>query len=205
MTLVEVAVIIAIIVFLGACFLSALSAAHKGTKETTCLNNLHEIGVAHLQWVNDNNQFPLLSTAYNRSGASAHNDSAYVLWQEMSNQLKTPKILVCPADRKRIAATNFAVAFGNANISYFLNTAAKTDPQTVLGGDANLTVDGVRVQTGILNVWTNSRVGWTKERNHGLAGWGNIVMADGSLSTTTPNTLNFAFTTSLATNRLAIP
>lgn len=203
--LTELLVVIAIVVFLGACFLSVLSAAHKGTKEFDCMNNLHEIGVAHQQWVNDNNQFPLLSPADNRLGISAHNGSAYILWQEMSNQLKTPKILVCPADRKRTVAASFATGFGNANISYFLNAAAKTDPQTVLSGDANLTVDGVRVQSGILNVWTNNRVGWTKERNHGLGGWGNIVMSDGSLDNTTPKMLNSVFAASPATNRLAIP
>jgi len=210
LTLVEVAVIITIVVFLGACYLSVLSAAHKGTKEINCLNNLHEIGVAHQQWVNDNNPFPLLSSTDNRLGRSAHHDGAYVLWQAMSNQLNTPKILVCPADRKRTVATNFTSGFGNANISYFLNAVAKNDLQTILDGDANLIVDGVPVQSGIFNVWTNNRVGWTKERNHGMGqAWGNCVgnigMADGSLQEVTSNTLNSVFAASPATNRLVFP
>ena len=49
----------------------------------------------------------------------------------MSNELNTPKILVCPADRKRTVAASFATGFGNANISYFLNAAASTNSETV--------------------------------------------------------------------------
>ncbi len=124
----------------------------------------------------------------------------------MSNQLSTPKILVCPADRKHTVATSFATGFGNANISYFLNAAAKTNSQTVLDGDANLTVEGVPVQSGILNLWTNSRVGWAKGRNHGLGySVGNIGMADGSVMLATSNMLNSVFAVSPANNRLFFP
>lgn len=204
---VEVIIIIGVMIFFVVCILPVLMAANKGAKAFNCLNNLKQIGLAHQLWVGDlNNQFPLLTfAADNDGGKSTRNDSAYVLWQAMSNQLNTPKILVCPADTKRTIATSFATGFGNANISYFLNAAAKTNPQTVLDGDANLTVDGVPVQPGILNLWTNSRVGWTKERKHGLAAGGYIGMADGSLQAVGSNGLNSAFADSLATNRLAIP
>jgi len=84
----------------------------------------------------------------------------------MSNNLNTPKILVCPADKKSTVATGFGAGFGNSNISYFLNAAAKTDLQMVLDGDADLSIDGIPVQSGILNVWTNNCIGWTKARNH---------------------------------------
>ena len=198
LTLVEVIVIVAVLMFLGVCLLSVLSAAHKQSKEINCVNNLHEIGAAHRRWEVDGNRHSSLQI-------SASDQDVWVLWQSMSNWLRTPKILVCPADRKRAVAASFATGFGNANISYFLNGAAKTDPQTVLDGDANLTVDGVPVQPGVLNVWTNNRVGWTKERNHGGGGWGNIGMADGSVGTTTPDSVNSAFAASPITNRLAIP
>jgi type II secretory pathway pseudopilin PulG len=205
--LTELLVVVAVGMFLGACLLSVLKATNKGAKAFSCRNNLKQIGLAHQLWVGDNNsQFPLLSSVTdNRPGISARNDSAYVLWQTMSNQLNTPRILVCPADKKHTVATGFGTGFGNANISYFLNTAAKTNSQTVLDGDANLTVDGVPVQSGILNLWTNSRVGWTKERNHGLGSGENIGMADGSVQQVTSNMLNSVFAASLVTNHLAIP
>jgi len=182
LTLVEVIVIVAVLMFLGACLLSVLSAAQKHSKNINCVKNLHGIGAAYRLWASDNNQFPLLSAADDHLGGPARNDSAYVLWQAMSYQLNTPKILVCPADRKSTIAPSFATGFGNTNISYFLNAAAKTDPQTILDGDANLIVDGMPAQSGFLNVWTNSRVGWAKGRNHGLGNSvGNIGMADGSV------------------------
>lgn len=208
LTKIEVVVFIAVIaaVFFFA-ILQVLLAANKGAKGIKCVNNLKQMGVAHQLWVDDtDNQFPLLASSEdNDARKSTRNDSAYILWQAMSNQLGTPQILICPADRKRTIATSFAIGFGNANISYFLNAAAKIDPQMVLDGDANLTVDGVPVQSGILNLWTNSRVGWTKERNHGTASRGFIGMADGSVAGTTSNSLNLAFAASPATNRLAIP
>jgi type II secretory pathway pseudopilin PulG len=205
--LTELLVVIAVVVFLGVCLLSVLRAAHHGDKAINCLNNLHQIGVAHQLWVGDlNNQFSLLTfAADNHAGKLTRNDSAYILWQAMSNQLNTPKILVCPADKKRTVAAGFATGFGNANVSYFLNAAAKTDPQAVFDGDANLIVDGLPVQSGILNLWTNNRVGWTKERNHGMGSGGYIGMADGSVQGVTSNMLNAVFAVSPATNRLAIP
>src|ERR1017187_1263930 len=130
LTKIEVVVIVAAVAaaFFIFAILPVLMAARHGTKAINCINNLHQIGVAHRLWVDDlNNQFPLLSTLDNHPGIPTRKDSAYVLWQEMSNQLKTPKILICPADKKRTVAAGFATGFGNANVSYFLNAAAKTD------------------------------------------------------------------------------
>jgi hypothetical protein len=206
MAVVTIIAVLALLFLFG--ILPALMATKKGAKNFRCGNNLKQIGIAHQLWVDDlNPQFPLLTVATNSMESPAHNDSARVLWQARSNYLKTPAILVCPADRKRIAATSFATGFGNANISYFLNTVAQTNPHTVLAGDANMTVDGVPIRSGILNLWTNNRVGWTKERNHGIGypGRGNLVMADGSLMFTGSNNLNLIFAASPVTNRLAIP
>jgi hypothetical protein len=205
----EVAIIIATlaVLFLFG-ILPALMATKKGAKNFRCCDNLKQIGIAHQLWVNDlNTQFSLLTVATNSMKSPAHNDSARVLWQARSNYLKTPAILVCPADRKRNAAASFASGLGNANISYFLNSSAITNPETVLAGDANLIVDGVPVQAVILNVWTNRRMGWTTERNHGIGilARGNLGMADGSMQGVTSNGLNRVFSASPATNRLAIP
>jgi len=105
----------------------------------------------------------------------------------MSNELNTPKILHCPADTSRVAATNFATGFSDANISYFFSLDAfESYPQMILDGDDNLAIDGVRVKPGILNLWTNN-IAWTKERHRGS---GNIGLADGSVMQTTSEGLN---------------
>jgi prepilin-type processing-associated H-X9-DG protein len=58
--------------------------------------------------------------------------------------------------------------------------AADTYPSVILDGDDNLAVNGVRVKPGILKLpTTNFSLTWTKGRHHGF---GNIGMADGSVS-----------------------
>jgi len=115
--------------------------------------------------------------------------NAWYLWRMLSNELNTPKVLHCPDDTPKIAATNFTVGFSDANISYFLNLDAlnETYPQMLLDGDDNLAVNGVRVKPGILNLPTTNSLAWTKERHRGS---GNIGMADGSVMQVTSDTLN---------------
>jgi hypothetical protein len=70
----------------------------------------------------------------------------YELFQVMSNECGTPKILVCPAD-ERIASTNWGdptlatstALFNNEYLSYFYGVAAAdTSPQSYLSGDRNI-------------------------------------------------------------------
>jgi hypothetical protein len=66
----------------------------------------------------------------------------------LSNNLVTPRVLRCPADRDRTAATDFSTAPGglayttnrNASVSYFAGTHAFFDQsQTLLAGDRHIT------------------------------------------------------------------
>jgi len=69
----------------------------------------------------------------------------------MSNELKTPKILYCPADKGRTAATNFQTGFNNENVSYFVSLEANTNTShALLSGDANFAIGGVPVKPGLL-------------------------------------------------------
>jgi prepilin-type processing-associated H-X9-DG protein len=128
--------------------------------------------------------------------------NAYVLWQTMSNELSTPKILHCDGDKQKTNAISFTQGFSDANISYFFSLEADdTYPQIILDGDDNLAVNGVRVKPGILNLPTTNSLTWTKERHHGN---GNIGMADGSVQQTTSESLNSAVIAA-TTFRLVIP
>jgi len=72
-----------------------------------------------------------------------------------------------------------------------------------LAGDDNLTIRGVRVKRGLLTLWTNTPVAWTKDRH---VNQGNICLADGSVQGFNNQTLARAFqSTGVVTNRLAIP
>jgi prepilin-type N-terminal cleavage/methylation domain-containing protein/prepilin-type processing-associated H-X9-DG protein len=194
-TWVELLVVIGVVALLAALLLPALAAAKRKAQRIHCVNYLMQTGMSFRIFEGDNfGKYPMQVILTNSETMKLiTNGSAYVLWRTMSNELSTPFILHCPADTRRVAATNFATGFSNANISYFFSLDAfESYPQMILDGDDNLIVDGVRVKPGILNLWTNN-IAWTKERHRGN---GNIGMADGSVQQTTSAGLNSAVVSS---------
>jgi hypothetical protein len=127
-----------------------------------------------------------------------------VHFRVLSNELSTPKILVCPADKQKIAAKTFGSEFSDANVSYFLGVdAADESPQSFLSGDRNLAADGQRVSKGLFPLTTNMALSWTTAI-HGSCG--NICLADGSVQLLNSVRLaDAARNQGLATNRLALP
>jgi competence protein ComGC len=198
--------VIAVLLVVLALLLPALATAKRNPRGPWCVGYLKEISLGATMWANDNNdKFPMQVSVTNGGAMElAVAGDVAGIFRVMSNELSPPKILVCPQDTSRHYATNFTTDFNNQKISYFVGLdAEKKYPQMILSGDDNLAVNGVRVRPGILNLWTNASVGWTKER-HGVAG--NIALVDGSAQQTTASTLQSALAnTGVATNRLVIP
>jgi hypothetical protein len=98
----------------------------------------------------------------------------------MSNELSTPKILICPADTRAFATNWFTL--GDENVSYFVAVdAQEIKPQLLLLGDRNIT-NGVVPFGRLLVLRTNQSVGWTKEMHKHV---GNVAVADASVEVTT--------------------
>ncbi len=205
-TLTELLVVICMFAVVAVLLLPVLAATKHKQSTIDCINNLKQIGLASRIWEGDNgDKYPMQLVVTNNATMKLISDgNAYILWQTMSNELSTPKLLACPADKQRTAAASFNQNFSDANISYFLTLdAADAYPQMILSGDDNFAVNGVRVHPGILNLHTNAPVEWTKERHRGT---GNLALSDGSIQTTTVNAMQRAFRqTGFATNRLLIP
>ena len=89
--------------------------AQDKAQRIACINSLKQIGLAARLWAQDNNEiFPLD-------------------FLSMSNELSSPKVLICAGDTNRPAALNWS-EFGPGNVSYeLLSPGASTrEPNVVL-------------------------------------------------------------------------
>ena len=123
LALIEVIIVIAVmVVLIGLIFPAFVQSGHPHDKPY-CVNNLKQVGLAVRIFANDNeDRFPW-QVSTNDGGSREYLEvpnSAFRHFQVMSNELSTPRILVCPEDRKRVWATNWVVGFGNPNVSYFV-------------------------------------------------------------------------------------
>lgn len=154
-------------------------ATRRNSRRTQCGENLKYLGLAAQIFATDHNdEFPgaKLYPAYLKGEAV----SAVELYQSISNELASPKVLACPSDQARVAATNFKALEAN-NISYFGSLSAhEKSLQMFLFGDRNLTVNGQAATAGGATMITeNSRLGWTHALHDGE---GNVAMSDGSVA-----------------------
>ena len=206
LTRIEVLVISAVSGVLLCLALIWLLQAKRRAGSICCNCNLKQIGLAFRIWEGDNGDKYPMQVPARRGGAMepALQGNVARIFQVMSNELSTPKILVCPADADRSVANGFAFGFDGSHVSYFAGLDANDRyPQGLLSGDSNLAVDGAPVNSGLLRIMANQSVAWTAERHQNQ---GNVGLADGSVQTASSPFLQKIFEqTGLATNRLVIP
>ncbi len=208
LALVEVLVVVVVLTVLVAMLLPAnIGSRRKAVAmRIYCNNNMKQIAVANLVWAGDHNgKFPMQVSVANGGTMepAAGGKNAWLNFLVLSNELVTPRILWCPADKERVIATNFSGLYAK-NISYFVGLDADTHhPQMFLSGDDNFAIGGVPVKSGLLEFSTNAPIIWTAERH---VNRGNIGFADGSVAEENNSGLpNLLYQTGVATNRLAIP
>lgn len=133
------------LVILPALLLPALAAAKNKAQVINSENNLKMIGLAFRIWEGDHNdQFPFnVSQAQGGVKELCETDSDGIeknpaaIFMVMSNELSTTRILVCPNDPKKQAATGFSNLTAN-NISYQLRTGpdiSDSHPDEILAID----------------------------------------------------------------------
>jgi len=92
----------------------ALAKAKERAESVACVNNLKQLGLALRLWAND------------------HGDMFPPDVLSMTNEVHTPKILVCPGDRAREAAESWAsYTAAHCSYEYLAPSAPETEPDRV--------------------------------------------------------------------------
>ena len=218
LTLPELVVVLFALAILIAVLLKVLdvsgreSGMRRTSAEITCVHNLKEISLAYRIWASDHNDlYPMGGSSTNggmMDWTATGQAFAASVYQVMSNELSTPKILLCPADSDHSLTTNFLTGFSSGNISYFVGEDIANDSgigndsnsQRLLGGDDNFEINGTPVKPGFLQLSTNTPLAWTSARHKFN---GNVALSDGSVLEL--STARLLLYTSSTTNHLAIP
>ncbi len=179
-TAVELFLVITAAVILAALLLPALVKAKARSARVGCVNNMKQVGLAFVTWANDQNDcFPMeVSTTNGGTRELVDPGAAFPHFRALSNELNTPKILLCPQDRNRQSANNFIHGLADINVSYFVNVdVVHANSSDVLVGDRNITN---RASAGrrFVNLIDGTVIGWNQELHRG---WGNLGLADGSV------------------------
>ena len=147
-------------------------------------------------WSHDNaDKYPWNLSVTN--GGSAGSPDWTDHFRICSNELGSATVLLCPADTKKKAATNWFSAAGDVNVSYFIGTTSTEDkPQTILLGDSNVTGgDGGLDPKWSKFLGSSIDAAWDKTLHTRK---GNLALADGSVQQTKTETLRAQISAALA-------
>ncbi|WCJ61022.1 type II secretion system protein [Fontisphaera persica] len=148
-TLVELLLVVAIIAILMALLLPALGSAKERARRVHCISNLRQVSLAFRLFALDHDgKYPWF---LRRNEGGTYGPRAAEIWRNVicaSNELGTPKILICPSDSEitAVAVDWSANAFGFANpanrgnaMSYFIGLDSFEQlALTLVAGDRHL-------------------------------------------------------------------
>jgi prepilin-type N-terminal cleavage/methylation domain-containing protein len=183
-SLIELLTVLGISGILASLLLAGVSSAKSKSRQTACLNNLHQIGLGYTGFALDHEGKYPMDVPERLGGSLEYNPTNLIEntpfsrdfhhFQALSNEVPNVKAMVCPADRTRRPAQNYQI-FTNANLSYWVNTKAQPHATlSTLAGDWN-----------VYNTVTNSNdidhLAFTRDLHRRK---GSVLFADGRVEIT---------------------
>jgi prepilin-type processing-associated H-X9-DG protein len=198
-------VTIACVALLAAIFLPTLARSTVRSSRISCANNLKQIGLAFRTWAIDNNDLYPMHVSVTNGGTMELAASGVVFshFQVMSNELSTPKILLCPNDKERSCVTSFTSNLTDKVLGYFVNiNAMEGDGASLLSGDRNI-ANRATAGSRLVNLTKGATIAWTREIHSKK---GNLCFADGRVEGVANGSVGARIQIpDGVTNRLAVP
>jgi prepilin-type processing-associated H-X9-DG protein len=179
-TLTDLLIMVACAALMAAALLPIIARRSVHPKRLYCTNNMRQIGLAFRVWAADNGDHLPMQVSVTNGGTLelVASGAVYPHFRVMSNELSTPKVLLCPEDKRR------------------------TDVASLLSGDRNIT-NRARVGSRLVYLGSGAIIAWNKELHSEK---GNLGFGDGSVNDFTNSGVPAgAWLRDGSTNRLAVP
>jgi prepilin-type processing-associated H-X9-DG protein len=206
MTLVEILCVTVAVTLIILAILPAIARSTAKVSRIKCVNNLKNIGLAFRIFATDNDGFPF-QVSTNQGGTMDLTD-VVAQFQAVSNELSTPKIILCPGDyhyKRRKDATDWASLQGK-NISYYVGIdASETNAASILSGDHHFKLNGTNPPPGLSRLSASDSIVYPR-KFHPEGDGANILFGDGGVHRIGSKDLPKYLTGSgIPTNRFILP